>query len=174
MGKAGTRDDVKYWLDNALRPIRFYPDRLENDEIRIGLEAFGQVIPGRADAAAGWCRSRTISSPAATPRRRVSPPAGTSQRWPTPTATALIDIMRHVGGNDPAGGFEVLQQTPQWGDELIAVTDEATAWPVLSIDYSSEWSDRPEVNDSYQCTLSAELPEERPARRARSDLARWR
>ena len=39
---AGTRDDVKYWLDNSLRPIWFYPGRLEHDEVRMSLEAYGQ------------------------------------------------------------------------------------------------------------------------------------
>ncbi len=43
---AGTRDDVKYWLDNSLRPIWFYPGRLEHDEVRMSLEAYGQWIPG--------------------------------------------------------------------------------------------------------------------------------
>src|SRR6202000_1918055 len=50
-----------------------------------------------------------------------------------------IDIVRHVGGNGANGGFEVLQQTtPQGGDALTAVTDAATAGPVLAVGYATE------------------------------------
>ncbi len=88
MGKAGTRDDVKYWVDNTLRPIKFYPDRLENDEAIARAGRDRQLIPGAQVAAAGRADRDVPRPPAATPRRRVSPPAGTSQRSPTRTATA--------------------------------------------------------------------------------------
>ncbi len=50
------------------------------------------------------------------------------------------------------------QTTPQGGDELTAVSDAATAWPVLSVDYASEWSDDPAGNDSYGCTYPLSCP----------------
>ena len=156
-GQAGTRNDVKYWLDNTLRPITFYPDRLANDNARLAMEAFGQVIPGaqillQLVPFQDWI---VVGGDNKTP--------GYASGWNLATladfnADGFIDIVRHVGGNDASGGFQILEQTPQWGDELIAVTDEATAWPALSVSYSSEWSDRPEVNDSYQCTYPLECP----------------
>ena len=154
---AGTRDDVKYWVDNTLRPIQFYPNRLENDEIKLALDAVGQYIPG----ASILLQAIPVETYVAAGSNAKTP--GVAAGWNLATLAdtngdGLIDIVRHVGGNDPAGGFDVLQQTPQWGDELIAVTDEATAWPVLSIDYASEWSDRPEVNDSYQCSYPLSCP----------------
>src|SRR5262249_38613365 len=44
------------------------------------------------------------------------------------------------------------------GDELVDMTDEAAPWASLSVGYSSEWSDRPEVNDSYTCTYPLHCP----------------
>ncbi len=157
VSQPGTRNDVKYWLDNTLRPITFYPDRLENDETRLGLEAYGQVIPG----AQILLQLVPFQNYIVVGGDDITP--GFASGWNLSTLAdvdgdGFIDIVRHVGGNDPAGGFEVLQQTPQWGDELIAVTDEATAWPALSVTYSSEWSDRPEVNDSYQCSYPLKCP----------------
>ncbi len=152
---AGTRDDVGPVLGRQhAAAIQFYPNRLENDEIKLALDAVGQYIPGPRS-----CCRRSRSRPMS-PRASNAKTPGVAAGWNLATLAdtngdGLIDIVRTpVGNNDPAGGFDVLQQTPQWGDELIAVTDEATAWPVLSIDYASEWSDRPEVNDSYQVQLS--------------------
>ena len=149
---AGTRDDVKYWLDNSLRPISIYPARLEHDNARLALEAFGSWIPGGQLllAAIPYQDYIVIGGDGKTP--------GLAAGWNLATLAdtngdGAIDIVRHVGGNGANGGFEVLQQTtPQGGDELTAVTDAATAWPVLSVDYASEWSDAAETNDSYQCT----------------------
>lgn len=154
---AGTRDDVKYWVDNTLRPIIFYPNRLENDEAKLVLDAVGQFIPGAS------ILLQAVPTETYLARGGNDKTPGIAAGWNLASLAdtngdGLIDIVRHVGGNDPTGGFEVLQQTPQWGDELTAVTDEATAWPVLSIDYASEWSDRPEVNDSYQCSYPLSCP----------------
>jgi RHS repeat-associated protein len=154
---AGTRDDVKYWIDNALRPIQFYPNRLENDTLRLEIEAFGQVIPG----------AQILLKLVPFANYLVPGPAnqtpGLAAGWNLATLADVngdgwLDVIRHVGGNDATGGLEVLEQTPRTSDELIAVTDAATAWPVLSISYSSEWSDRPEINDSYQCTYPLSCP----------------
>ncbi len=149
-GEAGTRDDVKYALDNALRSITIDPVALENDQTRLGLEAFGQVIPGAQVLlkVVPWEDYITVGSDLVTP--------GLAAGWNLATLADVngdgaIDIVRHVGGNSPQGGIEVLQQAPEIGDELVTVKDEATAWPAVSVEYASEWSDRPEVNDSYQC-----------------------
>jgi RHS repeat-associated protein len=154
---AGTRDDVKFWLDNTLRPITFYPQRLENDRARLGIEAFGHMLPGSQIllALVPFEDYLVAGGDNKTP--------GMAAGWNLATLTdtngdGAIDIVRHVGGNDPSGGFEVLQQQPQWGDALVAVTDEATAWPVLSVDYASTWSDRPEVDDSYTCVYPLRCP----------------
>jgi RHS repeat-associated protein len=155
--QTGTRDDVKYFLDNALRPIHFYPGRLELDEARVGLQAVGQVFPPALILlqTVPFQDYVVVGSDVKTP--------GLAAGWNLATLAdtngdGFIDIVRHVGGNDPAGGFEVRQQTPAWGDELIAVTDAQTLWPALTIDYSSTWSDRPEVDDSYQCTYPLRCP----------------
>jgi RHS repeat-associated protein len=153
----GTRDDVKYWIDNALRPIQFYPSRLENDTLRLEIEAFGQVIPG----AQILLQLVPFENYLALGPANQAP--GLAAGWNLATLADVngdgwLDVIRHVGGNDAAGGFEVLEQTPQTSDELVAVTDAATAWPVLSIAYASEWSDRPEVNDSYPCSYPLTCP----------------
>ncbi|MET0231903.1 MAG: RHS repeat-associated core domain-containing protein [Rhodanobacteraceae bacterium] len=155
--QAGTRDDVKYWLDNALRPITFYPGRLEHDQARLAFRVLGQVFPPALILlqAIPYQDYFVIGGDDKTP--------GLAAGWNLATLTdangdGAIDIIRHVGGNAASGGFEVLQQTPHDGDELVSVSDEAAAWPVLSIDYSSEWSDRPEVNDSYTCTYPLRCP----------------
>ncbi|MGH8172142.1 MAG: RHS repeat-associated core domain-containing protein, partial [Rhodanobacteraceae bacterium] len=171
--RPGTRNDVKFWLDESLRPIHFYPGRLENDIHRMSLSVLAapQNLPDETDPVDPndpGEKGRNVllgdipfedyevpGSPEQTP--------GLASGWNLATladvnADGWIDVVRHVGGNDPAGGIEVLEQTPQWGDELVSVTDEATAWPALSVGYSSEWSDRPEVNDSYQCTYPLHCP----------------
>jgi RHS repeat-associated protein len=156
--EAGTRDDVKNWLDGDLRPIHYYPGRLEHDAIRVDVQAVGQVFPPLSILlSAVPYQDYVVAGPdAKTP--------GFAAGWNLATLAdtngdGFIDIVRHVGGNDPAGGFEVLQQTPHAGDdELIEVTDAATAWPALTIEYSSQWSDRPEVDDSYQCTYPLRCP----------------
>jgi RHS repeat-associated protein len=157
VAQPGTRDDVKFWLDNALRPITFYPNRLENDRARLGIEAFGHVLPGSQILLqmVPFEDYLVVGGDNKTP--------GMAAGWNLSTLAdtngdGLIDIVRHVGGNDPAGGFEVLQQASQGHEELVAITDEASAWPVLSVDYSSEWSDRPEVNDSYSCSYPLSCP----------------
>jgi RHS repeat-associated protein len=155
--QAGTRDDVKYWLDNALRPITFFPSRLENDQARLGLEAFGQVIPGVQIllSLVPYEDYLVVGSDAKTP--------GVAAGWNLATLADMngdgaIDIVRHVGGNDASGGIEVLAQTPHVGDELTSVRDEAAPWAALSIDYAGEWSDRPEVDDSYTCAYPLRCP----------------
>lgn len=155
--KAGTRDDVKYAVDDTLRPVGFYPDRLDNDVMRMALQAVAQLAPG-ADAI---LQGIPVENYLAAGSNDDTP--GLAAGWNLATlddvnGDGLIDIVRHVGGNDPSGGFEIQQQVPQWRDELVSVTDEATAWPALSIAYSSEWSDRPEVDDSYQCAYPLSCP----------------
>lgn len=153
----GTRDDVKYAFDNGLRPITFYPGRLEHDQARIALQAVGQVFPPALILlqAVPYEDYIVVGSDAKTP--------GLAAGWNLSTLAdangdGFIDVIRHVGGNDALGGFEVIEQTPKYGDELVSVKDAPTAWPALSIAYSSEWSDRPEVNDSYTCAYPLTCP----------------
>jgi RHS repeat-associated protein len=155
--QSGTRDDVKYWLDDALRPIHYYPGRLEHDAIRTSVAAVGTVFPPAAIllGAVPFQEYVVVGPDQKTP--------GFAAGWNLATLAdtngdGAIDIVRHVGGNDASGGFEVLAQTPTIGDELIAVTDEAAPWPALSIDYSSTWSDRPEADDSYACSYPLHCP----------------
>jgi hypothetical protein len=148
---AGTRDDVKYWLDNSLRPIWMYPGRLEHDEVRLALEAFGSWIPGGQVLLAGlpFQDYLVVGGDGKTP--------GLAAGWNLATLADIngdgaIDIVRHVGGNAASGGFEVLQQVPHdGGDRLANVTDAATAWPALSVGYASQWTDAPETIDEDQC-----------------------
>ena len=57
---------------------------------------------------------------------------------------SLLDIDDHYGDVGTAQ-LETLTQTPQLGDRLETVMDEATVWPREQVTYSSQWSDKPEA-----------------------------
>lgn len=148
---AGTRDDVKYWLDNSLRSVTLNAGLLERDDARLALEAYGSWIPGAQVllAAVPYQDYLVVGGDGKTP--------GLAAGWNLATLAdtngdGAIDIVRHVGGNAASGGFEVLTQVPHEGGDLLSnVTDSATAWPALSIGYSSQWTDAPELIDGDLC-----------------------